>query len=622
MNKKIFGFGTAVMACALGVAQQAQKDSLPLQQLDEVVVSDSRFPIKRENSGKVIIKIDAEELQRSQGKSVAEIINTKGGFEIAGSRGNDGAVLGVFARGGRGRQVLVLIDGVQVSDPSSSSLEYDFRLLSTANIASIEIIKGAASTLYGTNAATAVINIITKAAVSAAIGGNFQSSWGTNHTAQDQNYNLADFSNAARISGTLAKFTYVVGFSNRYSSGFSAIKTPENEEDVYSQFSTDVKLGYQFGDAFKVQIFGNQTNIDTEYDESFGLTDAPYQYLSEQNRVGISSVYSYNSGSLHLNVAYSDYDSEDISAFGGFFKAKNTVVDFYHKYQFNTKWYTVLGLNYVQDRAEFGATEKFTIVDPYVNLVYLTPFGLNLNAGMRLNTHSEYGTHVVYNLNPSYTMTIKDGYLKLFGSYATSYITPSLVQLFGNFGPNPNLDPEDDRTVEGGLEFSLKHKLRISTAYFNRKEKDFVFFDNVLFMYQNAQNTIDVQGFEVELDWQLTEKMRLSGNYTYTERKGDSAIRIPKSKANLALDYTFSERTYASLNYALTGKRSDTDFNTFANVDLDAYSLTGFYLSHELMRNRVKLFVNASNLFNADFEEIIGFSTKGRNIRLGLNISL
>ncbi|MEA1786907.1 TonB-dependent receptor [Arenibacter sp. GZD96] len=622
MNKRIFGFGTAFLVCTLGIAQQTQKDSLPLQQLDEVVVSDSRFHIKRENSGKVIIKIDEAELQRHQGKSVAEIINTKGGFEIAGSRGNDGNVLGVFARGGRGRQVLLLIDGVQVSDPSSSSLEYDFRLLSTANIAAIEIIKGAASTLYGTNAATAVIHITTKSASSEAIGGNFQSSWGTNHSAQDQNYNLAEFSNAARISGTLANFNYLVGFSNRFSSGLSAIKTPDNEEDVFSHFSTDLKLGYTFSDAFTFQVYGNHTKIATDYDESFGLMDAPNQYLSEQSRIGLSSEYRRKKGSLHLNAAYSDYDSEDISSFGGFFKAKNTVVDVYHKYQFNEHWFTVLGLNYIQDQAEFGATEEFSILDPYANVVYITPFGLNLNAGIRLNTHSEYGTHLVYNLNPSYTITTTKGYYKVFGSYATSYITPSLVQLFGNFGPNPNLDPEDDRTLEGGMEFALKKKLRISGAYFNRKEKDFVFFDNALFLYQNAQNTIDAQGFEVELDWQLTQKIRLNGNYTFTERKGDSAIRIPKNKVNLGLDYTFTDRTFASVNYAFTGKRTDTDFNTFTNVNLDAYSLAGVYLSHAFIPQKFRVFANVTNLFNTDFEEVVGFTTKGRNIRLGMNLTL
>ncbi|MEP0213406.1 MAG: TonB-dependent receptor plug domain-containing protein, partial [Cellulophaga sp.] len=155
MNKKIIGLCAAVLASATVVAQQEQEEQ-KVQKLDEVVVSDSRFELKRENSGKTVIKITAEELKRNQGKTVAEIINAKSGFSIAGSTSRQGTVLGVFARGGRGRQVLVIVDGVRVSDPSSVGQEYDLRLLTAANIESIEIIKGAASTLYGTNAATAV----------------------------------------------------------------------------------------------------------------------------------------------------------------------------------------------------------------------------------------------------------------------------------------------------------------------------------------------------------------------------------------------------------------------------------------------------------------------------------
>ena len=157
MKKSNLWICTAILAGQGLLAQDFQQDSQQTTQLDEVVVSDSHFALKREKSGKTVIKISAAELERNQGRNVAELINTKSGIEITGSRGRDGSVFGVFARGGRGRQALVIIDGVRVSDPSSFSQEYDLRLLSTANIESIEIIKGAASTLYGTNAATAVI---------------------------------------------------------------------------------------------------------------------------------------------------------------------------------------------------------------------------------------------------------------------------------------------------------------------------------------------------------------------------------------------------------------------------------------------------------------------------------
>lgn len=624
MIKKVLSFSAAIVACTGIAAQELQNDSINIQKLDEVVVSDSRFKLKRENSGKTVIKISAEELKKSQGKTIAEIINSRSGIEINGSRGRDGATLGVYARGGRGRQTLVLIDGVRVSDPSSFSLEYDFRLLSTANVASIEIIKGAASTLYGTNAATAVINITTKKTSKKKISGYFQSSLGTNQTSEDQNYNISDFSNSAQISGTLSKFTYLLGFSNRFSDGLSEIVTQENEKDAFSNYSTSLKLGFEITDAFNVNVYGNLTQVDNDFDESFGFLDAPYTFESKQERVGLSSSYRYNKGSIHINTAYSFYDTAYKSAFPSIGIAENYVLDVYNKYTFNDTFYTILGLNYTQDQTEFDTTEKFTITDPYANVVYVSSFGLNINSGIRVNNHSAYGTNFVYNLNPSFTINTDQGYFKFLGSYATSYITPSLPQLYGFYGPNPDLEPEDDRTIEGGMEFSITNKLRISSLYFNRREKNFVFYDNTSFGYLNAENTIKAQGVEIELNWRLNENILLNGNYTYTERKGDNAIRIPKHKINASLALQISDRTNASLSYALTGKRSDTDFSGWPYIDvpLESFSLVDLYVGHNLIPNKLKMFLSLNNLFNETYTEVLGFTTRGRNVRVGFNLNL
>ncbi|MFT6797282.1 MAG: vitamin B12 transporter, partial [Maribacter sp.] len=123
MKKVMYG---AFVLCGLSMHLNAQEslpqvknDSLTVQQLDEVVVSDSRFELKRENSGKTVIKISAAELAVNQGRSVAELINTKSGIEVNGTRSFAGQNVSVFARGGNNRQVLVLIDGIQVSDPSN-----------------------------------------------------------------------------------------------------------------------------------------------------------------------------------------------------------------------------------------------------------------------------------------------------------------------------------------------------------------------------------------------------------------------------------------------------------------------------------------------------------------------
>ena len=617
----------ALLACTIltyqNYGQEEDNDNdFQLQELDEVVVSDSRFELKRENSGKTVIKITPEDLELNPGKSLAEIINVQSGLEIAGSRGRFGEVLGVFARGGRGRQVLIIIDGVRVSDPSSFSHEYDLRLLSTSQVETIEIIKGAASTLYGTNAATAVINITTKSSSESKFALDLESSLGTNQTAADQNYNLGEFNNSARLGGTLNRLSYAVAFNHIFTDGISSIDTPDNEEDKTSKYSLDASIGYQFTDDISLRIYANQTKLDTEYDESFGLIDAPYRFVSEQKRVGLAGKWGYKNGELAINAAVSDYNSDNISAFPGSFKGKNYVTDLFAKYVFDNTFYTILGVNYIEDQAEFTEIEKFTLIDPYLNAVYVSDFGLNINGGLRLNNHSEYGSQLVYSINPSYVWQMNDSYLKLLGSFATSYITPSLTQLFGEFGANPDLEPETNRTIEGGLEYSYKGKLRANLVYFDRREENFVFFDNITFQYLNAENTIDANGVEIEADWNVISKLQFNANYTFTERKGDNAIRIPKHKLNAAALYDLSEKTKLSLTYSYTGKRSDTDFNTFSDTELDPYSLFGISVQHLFLPERLRVYLNVDNLFNVEFTEVIGFNTRGRNIRLGLAISL
>ena len=512
--------------------------------------------------------------------------------------------------------------GVRVTDPSSASQEYDLRMLSVTNIESIEIIKGAASTLYGTNAATAVINITTKKAVDRKVALVIQTSRGTNQNSNDQNYQLAQAFNSVQLSGTLHKLTYQLAFSNRYSDGLSANITSNNEEDVYSKFNVDMNVGYRFSDAFKINLYGNNTKMKNDYDDSFSGTDANNRFISDQKRAGFASEFTYAKGSLHLNAAVAEYDSENISAFPFTFSGKNYAIDLYNKLTFRENWYTIVGLNAIKDEAHFIDTKSFSITDPYLNAVYVSPFGLNLHIGIRLNLHSEYGNNLVYNINPSYVIKMNSDYLKFMGSYATSYITPSLTQLFGNFGANPDLEPEENRTLEVGLEYNSENWLRLSGLYFNRKEENFVFFDGANSEYLNADNIIDAQGFELELDWKVTGQLQLNANYTFTERKGDNAIRIPKHKLNALLGYGISDRTFTSLSYAYTGQRFDTDFSIFSDVALDPYSLIDLYISHDLFPGRLKVFFGLSNLLNEKYVEIIGFTTLGRNVRAGATFSL
>ncbi len=620
MNKKTNVLGMLCFGMSLIGFAQEQVNSTKVEQLDEVVITDSRFALKRENSGKSVIKISKLDIERNQGRTVSELINTQSGIEINGSRSNAGQNLGVYARGGRNRQVLVLIDGIQVNDPSQINIEYDFRLLNLNQIESIEIIKGAASTLYGSGAASAVINITTKKASNKGVSAVFSSSFGTNQAESDQNYNIADFNNSVALSGTLNKFTYRAAFNNQFTDGLSAAISDANEKDAYSKYGVDVNLGYKFNKAFSLNVYGNFTDTNSEIDgfnSSFALVDTDDEFNNEQYRVGISSKYQYRNGSININAAYSEYEREFISSFPSTFKSKNYVLDVYNKYVLNKMFYTIVGLNAIENKAEFTNDVRFNIIDPYANFVYVSDFGLNVNAGARLNNHNEYGSHFTYNINPSFTLkSDDDSYTKVFGSYSTSFITPSLSQLFGNFGANPDLDPEENRTIEAGAEFKLNNNLRVTGLFFNREEQSTVLWING--GYSNATDKLNARGVEIEVNATPLEKLSVTANYTFTEYKESLARRIPKHKANLQLGYDLCETTFASLSYQYTHDRFE---NSFVPL-LDSFSLVNFYVSHTALKNKIKFFGGLDNILNEDYEDVPGYTTKGRNVRLGFQLTL
>ena len=621
--KKTNVLGLLLLGFAWAGFAQEQTNLSQIEQLDEVVISDSRFKLKRENSGKTVIKITKQELENNQGRTVAELINTKSGIEINGSRSVEGQNLGSFVRGGNNRQVLVLIDGVQVNDPSLVSNDFDLRLLDVNTIESIEIIKGAASTLYGNAAATAVINITTKKSSTDKIAGSFLTVVGTNQSQDDLNYNGANFTNNVSINGTLNKLSYLASFGNRYVDGLSAAKSETPEKDPFSRYNTNLKLGYEFSDKFELTAFASYDKFKTDIDgfppPFYTFTDTEDTYTSQQKRVSLSPKLSYKNGSFQVNAALSKIDRETISDFSSVNEAKSLVVDAFNKYVFNDSFYTIVGLNYGDYESLFVEDESFTNTDPYVNVVYVSDSGLNLNIGGRLNNHSEYGSHFVYSLNPSFNIPVDKGYAKAFGSYATSFIAPNLSQLFGFFGANPDLQPEENVTIEGGLEFNTKNGFRVNGVYFNRNEKQTIIYTTA---YENATTDATVHGLELEAEIDLIENLSVSTNYTFTEVKDGVRLRIPKHKANASLGYNFSEKSFASLNYQFVGSRTDLNFSTFVNEDLSSYSLVDLYYSHKLIHNKLKLFATVTNLLNEDYFEILGYTTKGRNVSLGLNLNL
>lgn len=642
MNNKTLFFGVLFSTSIFGFAQQ-KNDSTKIQQLDEVVVTNSKFNLKRENSGKVITKITQKELQQLQGKSIAEIINTTSGIEINGTKSNAGQNLSYFVRGGRNRQVLILIDGIAVTDVSQIANDYDLRLLNPDQVESIEILKGAASTLYGSGAATAVINIKLKEASKKAVTLILRSVLGSNQSQDENNYSIEDFKNSVSVNGTLNKITYLASFGNQYTNGLSAIEKG-TESDPFNSINGNLKLGYKFSNFFKLKVSGSFDKFKAYFDDGFEFADADNLAITDQYRLGISPRYNYNNGSLLLNAAYNNTKRRIDSDFPAKFNAESLTADIYNKYNFNDTFYTVLGLNLLDSNMEsyslpFGGNElvqsidsenaSFTILDPYVNVIYESNFGLSVNSGIRLNNHSEYGSHFVYSINPSYKVDIEFGYIKGLTSYSTAYITPSLYQLFEPTYGNNDLKPEENSTFEIGAEIGIEDKGTISLVYFNRRETNFIDFVDLggyIFQYKNIGEEFTASGIEFISNYKLSNKIDLSANATYTKVNEDLNLRIPKIKINARLGYQFCPKTFMSLSYQFNDDREDAFYNNnmfmSENVTLKSYSLIDFYVSRKIAKDKITLFANVTNLLNEDYQELYGYSTKGRNLNIGFNLSL
>lgn len=647
MNKKIFGFSGLFLVWFSGAIAQ-QNDSI--YSLKEVVISDSRFALPKEKSGKVIEVITAEDLKNSPGQTVADVLNTVAGVEVNGNQTTSGKNIGYYVRGGRNRQTLILIDGVPVTDATGINLEYDLRLLSVDQIESIEIMKGASSTLYGSGAATGVINITLKKASDKRISGNVYLNIGTQNEAERFRTQANDYNQGFSVNGTVNKVTYFASLNSTETKGLSQTtsynKDIRYEEDPFSRINYLVKLGYAPTSRLSLNFFANFDRIKNDFDDSFDNVSDTDNLVNtsttQQYRLGFTPKYKYKKGELVLNASfngvkrtYEQLNSWTSTIDMSHYKSRSVNADLFNKYTFTNQIFVVTGTDFQFHDANIITVyneiskdkAKFSSVDPYVTAVYTSDFGFNLNTGARLTIHSVYDNHMVFNVNPSFNFGGENP-LKLLASYSTAYITPSIYQLYSPYG-NLDLTPEENATVETGFEIQLLNKkLSFNAVGFYREQTNTIGFYtnpiNYVSNYANVDGTFTARGIETEVTYSISDLFKLRANYTFTETEEALNLLVPKHKVNASFDYFLNPRVAFNISYQYVDSRNDAyyDGGTFQTetIVLGSYQLLNGMVRYELLKNRLSVFGSVNNMFNVDFIENIGYTTKGRNVKLGLNL--
>ncbi len=609
-----------LMGFAVTAQAQEQEQEQEVRDLGKVVVTGNKFETPIEKSGKVIYKITADQMK--VGQTVADVLNTLPGINVDGAFGAPGTNLDYSLRGGRNRHTLILIDGLPISDPSSIANDYDLRLLNAQNIESIEVLKGGASTLYGSGAAAGVINITTKkpdsetpkVTLSQSIG-----SWQTSNT-------------GAVLQGRTGKLGYTVSGSLDLSEGFSAAQdndpTVTFDNDGFRRYTGGTRFNYDFSDNFTLGANLTYENLLNEYDGG-AFRDADNEFSFRQIRYGINPKLKYNGGELQLKLNYNRIRREFMANTTNTSKGKSVQGDLTNQFVIGDRIKAIAGVQFQDFKFEAGDTEPgASNVDPYVNVAADVTDDFTLSAGVRLNNNSEYGSNFVYNLNPSYLFHLSDeNRLKVFGSLSSAFVAPSLFQLFADFFGNADLEAEETESLEFGFSLYLNDQFTLNAQYFDRTENNAIAFVSefdgqgnfIGGSYTNIAGDREIDGIEIDLTWDASIALRITGHYaSYNFGDPTQFFRIPDQKYGLGVQYSFEQGTTLGLTHNHFGDRSVSVFGEPAPVTLDGYDLVDFNVNHEFFDGDLILSGAINNIFDEDFIGVRGFATRPTNFSIGL----
>jgi vitamin B12 transporter len=618
-------FWAVISFCTLSAQNQAQDSTaVSTNYLEEVVLTDSRFALKRSQSGKAIIKIKQQEIQQFSGLGLGVLLSTHLGIDVIGKNLYSGQNTTISIRGGRNRQVLILIDGVRVSDPSRIESDFDINALSVEMIESIEIIKGAASSLYGSSAATGLINITTKKPTKS-LSLIAKKTWGTEKSANQAIKSVSAGNHMVRLSGNHRGIGVNLTYSERYSDGMTSVignESDPSKPDPFNKFNFNVGLSGELTPKFNWKLGWNKDEIKADYDNSFPLEQADFYFTTQTNRFVLSTKYNYTGGSLNVNAGYQDNKRDFVSSLPLNYESDNWNIDIFNKYILNNDLYTIVGFQFQKASMEVDYNPEATQSDVYLNFVYLDPSGLNFNAGMRYNHHNAYDGHFIYSLNPSYSFAFdSDRQMKLFSSYSKAFIAPSLYKLYDPSYGNNDLMPENNISFEFGAEIRSRQNV-ISAVYFNRKEDPTLIFGPPTEGYQfgryaNSDRKIVYKGLELAYDFELFTKFKSRLNYIFTETTEGDLRSIPKHVINGVMDFPLSDLTHLNFVGQYSGERVANDSKTL----LEGYSLFTLQLNHLLKKYNTNLFLSVYNLFDTEYVIIPQYATRGRNILAGISIN-
>lgn len=637
--KKIY----SVVVAGLGLAQLALPNAAALAQdttrvLNNIVVTATRSPKKLSEIGRVVTVITAEQINRSQGKTLPELLNTVPGVLFSGAENAPGISSNVYLNGASTGNILVLVDGFPVNNASEIDNRYDLNAFPVDEIDHIEILKGSGSTLYGSDAVAGVINIITNHPKGQGVKGSVQLLGGSYNT----------FNESAGLNGNLHNTGISLNLSNTDSKGFPGATDTTGKagfkNDGFHQRSLSLNLSQKVSDKFLLN-----GNLQTSYitgNLPYGAftDDKNYTYANTFLFGGLGAKLILDKGTLNFNVsqntAWNHYnDLPDSANFETPYHAGSvgriTNAEAVFNYGLAKHFDITSGADF-----KYSSTHQVNSYDTiqsannniasvYTSLFFKSDI-FHMELGGRYNHHSKYGDNFTYTVNPSILLA---GQFKLFATVASAFKAPSLYQLASVY-KNILLKPETTTSYEAGFDWQIiSNRLTFNTVLYKRDTKDVIYFlslpDFPFGKYENGSKEND-KGYESELTLNLSNVTAsayisyVTGTLTDASGKQTNILyRRPKNTIGANVNYQVIKTLSIGLNYKYTGDRVDQNFATFpsTNVTLKHYNLVDGHLQWQAC-TKLMLFGDLKNMFNEKYTDWLGYNTRGRNFMVGLKYQI
>ena len=631
---------------------------------ETVVVTATRSPALAEETGASISTLENAQLETMQPTAASDAIRFLPGA-VVNTAGQRGGLSSLFVRGGDSTYNKVIVDGVTINEPGGT---FDFGTLPLTQANRVEFLRGAQSTLYGSDAMTSVVQVFTRAGSTrtpelrfGADGGNFSTANGY-----------------ASLAGALSRFDYNV-FADQFNTKGSGIN------DAYSDSLQGANLGAALNDKTSLRLHLRHSNSHTGVPGEFNFNGydplVPVNGLSQPLPPDPNEWSQYNNllGNVELAVAAPNGWQHRLSAFDYLYRYNElnvngdpsrvgllgNPIDFQShevdrinragfEYQgdyserpwaHTTVGYRVENENGFVGDVNFGQTHGQRLSNEFYAQQQFTYGRLTAAGGGRFIHNSAFGNTGV----PRIALTLlarRGGEIlsdtRLHFSYATGFKEPRLEETYA--GPpfsfaNPGLKPERVRAFETGIQQAfVRGRYILNATYFNNLFRDQINYQeidliNFIGQYGNI-NQAFAQGAEVELQAKIRSRLLLSTAYTYTSTKilnnpapidsqynvGQPLLRRPKHSATMLLSY-LGNRWGANLSGSFVGRRPDDDFFGFNINHAAGYvraDLGGWYA----INSRVTAYANVENALDRRYNEVVGYPALPLNFRAGFRFRI